>query len=543
MSGHTSNQPARTPALDRRKVVQAAVWTVPAVTLVSGAPAFAASDPEYTITPLDPGTPPVIERCQSAETGLQFGAQVDGMPAPAGEAVTITLPVGLVFTGGSRTAVVTTDGTGTVTVPAFSATGAAGTYSISATWRGETASQTVTVVPAPGSVVQLNRQVASASATAGFTTTAVGITDAVAGAIYGDQSAANGYSSGATAAVLTDAGTVRYWGAGTNGTAATPATLAYSGSPLTGLALVDTWTSILAGNNTSGGVTAGTTGASVYSWYNSGSGAPVVAKVNGVSGTVLDVRAEDGVSYVLTTSGVYRWINATSGTTVAATLVSGTAGASQLSTYSHRTATSTIRAGGAAVVGSSVVTWSVNNSGVVSDIVTTTPPITGSVVQMVTSDSGTMLLTSTGELWSLAAAFGDGTTWKLRASDVASFSMWGYKADRPYVGGLWIDAAGQVTEFFGNNTWWTPQLIRTGNITSGAALTGITKTYSSDGTYMVLKSDGTVHAWGGNLDNGGRGPAAAIGTGAGLTVDLNVWGNHIGSYYGGGYVIKGTAGC
>lgn len=90
------------------------------------------------------------------------------------------------------------------------------------------------------------------------------------------------------------------------------------------------------------------------------------------------------------------------------------------------------------------------------------------------------------------------------------------------MGGLWIDAAGQVTEFFGDTTWYTPQLIRTGNITTGTA-TGITKTYSSDGTYMVLKSDGTVYAWGGNLDNGGRGAALPIQTGTGLTVDLNVW--------------------
>lgn len=75
----------------------------------------------------------------------------------------------------------------------------------------------------------------------------------------------------------------------------------------------------------------------------------------------------------------------------------------------------------------------------------------------------------------------------------------------------------------------------------------MTKTFSSDGTYMLLTGDGTVHLSGGDLDNSGRTRAFPLildTAGGDVVTDLNVWGHRLGgNYYGGGYVLTSEPGC
>lgn len=526
-------------ATTRRTVLRTAAWSVPAVSLATAAPAFASS----TAPELTPGasTPIDVTQCVPVDS-VTFIATIGNAPAPVGETVTVTLPTGLAFVGGGTSVAVAVSAGGLVQVPEFVANGAAGTYSVTATLGSATASQTISVTPAPGSVVQLDRQAADRNTTAAFRTTTVAVPDAVSGAVWGDQVASGGYSTGSNAAILTATGTVRFWGANVGATTGAPATLTHNSATVTGLTMVDTWTSTGLNTNTAGGVAASPS--AVYSWHRdgTGTGAAHVAQVTGLSGTVLAVAAEDGVSYALTTNGVYHWVNPTSGTTVAARgPISGTAGATELSTWSHRgPANTTLRAGGAVLVGNTVRQWTVSNNNV-NTPTSSTPAVDGSITKMIHTDSGTMVRSSSGELWSYGAGFG-GDTWVRRVeSGVADFSMWGYIN---YVGGLYQDTTGGVSQFFGARNWYTPVTVRTGNVTNGTAVSNITKTFSADGTYLMLRADGTVYAWGGNLDNNGRGPAVAIGTGTGTTVDLNVWGKHIsGIYTGGGYVIKGSIAC
>lgn len=484
-------------------------------------------------------------RCAPVAAGtLMFAASVNASAAPVGTQIRVTLPAGLLFTDGSRARVVTISQQGLVPVPAFSATGSAGTYTLTATYNGASATQPVEVVPAPGSVVELRRSTGSTATTAAFSTvTVAGVGNAVAGAVQGDQTAA---SAGANGAVLTAAGTVRLWGANVGATAATPSTLQFNGAALTGVTAIDTWTSTGGGSpalaQATGGVAAGSTGAAVHQWHRTGTdtGTPTVVKVSGISGPVLQVAAEDGASYVLTTAGVHRWTTTTDSASPAVSVIAGTAGATLMSTWSHRAPTSdALRHGGAAVHGATVHLWTGT-----SVSTTTLPTGVGPVARLIATDSGVMVLGTNGTLWSFGTGFGTGTaatTWTSRASGVADFSMWGFTS---YVGGLWISTSGAVTQFFGHQGWVTPVAVRSGHLSSGTALSGITKTYSSDGTYLALKTDGTVYAWGGNLDNSGRGPATTIATGSGTTVDLNVWGHHLQDvYYGGGYVIKAAPGC
>lgn len=535
----------------RRSLVTAAAWSVPVVAVASAAPAYATSRP--TAAPMTTvvlasaasgtGIVPVVERCTTVAAGtVAFTGSIDGAPAPVGEVVTLSLPQGLAFASGGRDAEVRVTQAGLVQVPAFTATGAAGTYTVMASMRGELAAQSVSVVPAPGAVVELRRSTTTTATSAVFSTVAVAVTDAVAGAIQGDQAAA---SAGANGAVLTAAGTVRLWGAGTGATAAKPATLQFGGAAVTGAQFLDTWTSTGSGQaataDATGGVAA--SASTVWTWRQQGSSS-TVARVTGLSGVVQGVAAEDGWSYALTSAGVYRWENPTSGTTVAAALVPGTAFTSsgtRMSAWSHRgPSDATLRHGGSAVNGRSVLAWTVASNGKLTTATSTLPTEVGTVAHLVATDSGLMVLGTNGTLWSWGTGFG-ATSWVQRASGVAVFSLWGYNS---YIGGLWITTTGELRQFFGLRRFESPVIVRTGSISSGPALTGITKVFSSDGTYLALRNDGKVFAWGGNLDNPGRAAAGQIATGRGTTVDLNVWGHHLGDvYYGGGYVITGDVVC
>lgn len=553
--------PGTTPT--RRGVLRASLWSVPVVAVATSAPAYASSTPTYAIQPNGAAAPVEAVQCQPVPAGtVTFTAVTVGTDLKGAGPVTVTLPAGLRFRDGSQAASVQPDTLGVVLVPEFTATGAAGTYTVTATYHGQQAFATVLVGAAPGIVVELRRSATTSATQASFATVAVGtsatLSTAVAGAIAGDQSVTSGSSTGANGAVLTSDGRVRLWGATVGGAAASPGSLAHEGKELTGLAMIDTWTSRAASGtlwaHEAGGVAAD--GSRVFVWSRSATtpGAPTVHRVTGLSGTVLRVHAEEGWSHALTTAGVYAWASRATATPVAV-LVTGTRGATHLSTWGHHapTAQAHLRTGGAAVVGGTLVTWSQATS---SDAGTSSPswaptlttsalPAGVTATSLVASDSGLMVLDTAGRLWS--HGLHNSPAWVQRASNVAAFSMWGYRTNLPYLGGTWIDVTGRVTQFFNDARWHTPTEVRT----PSGALVGVTKVFASDGTYLSLSADGTVHAWGGNLDNPGRTPAqrvAAVTGGPTTVVDLDVWGHHetyspSNQYTGGGYVIRRGATC
>ena len=217
----------------------------------------------------------------------------------------------------------------------------------------------------------------------------------------------------------------------------------------------------------------------------------------------------------------------------------------RLSTYSYRkTSSDPLVYGGAAVYGTnSIAIW----NGTTTPTVATLPTgvTAADVTKIVASDSGLMILTRTGDLYTRGAATSDASTWTRRATGIVDFSMWGFTTDKNYLGGMMIDSTGKAYRFFSTATggWLTPQVVNVGTTTT--PLTNVVKTFSSDGTYMLLTADGKVYAAGGNLDNSGRTGAQTVDLGSGVVVrDLNVWGHHIGTnYHGGGFVITGALGC
>lgn len=185
--------------------------------------------------------------------------------------------------------------------------------------------------------MQITRDVGTSSSNAPQInwSTVPGLTTATVGSISGDQANSSG---GSNAAVLVAGGLVRYWGRNVGAAQNAPGALQHGGANVANMTFVDAWTSLEDGNNSTGGVATGATGTEVYRWFRTGTGVgdPVVAKVTGISGTVIAAESNDGFSYVLTTAGLYYWGNATSGTTVNATLIGGTAGATAISTFGVR---------------------------------------------------------------------------------------------------------------------------------------------------------------------------------------------------------------
>lgn len=112
--------------------------------------------------------------------------------------------------------------------------------------------------------------------------------------------------------MLVAGGLVRYWGRNVGAAQNAPGTLQHGGANVANMTFVDAWTSLEDGNNSTGGVATGATGTEVYQWFRTGTGVgdPVVAKVTGISGTVMAAESNDGFSYVLTTAGLYYWGNA-----------------------------------------------------------------------------------------------------------------------------------------------------------------------------------------------------------------------------------------
>lgn len=545
MQFQTDRQPATGPR--RRTLMRASAWSAPAIASAIAAPAAAASPvPVYGLVAGPGGTSaPTAQACSTvAASTFQFTATVNGGAAPAGQDVTITLPLGLRFANRTTSTTLKTGPGGVVDLPAIVPFGAAGTYTITATYQGQTATTNLSVTPQPGSVTALNRSTTTSSSRATFTTTDVPINDAVKGSIDGDQYSTSDTGAGANAAILTAAGAVRYWGRDLGGTRPAPGTLSYNGQPLTGMTMVDNWTSIQANDNTTGGVVAN--GTTAYQWYRSGSGGTLqVARVSGFTGTIVGVSSDNGRNYLHTTTGIWAWPTATSGTTVtlrASNHIVTSSSVTAFHTWSRGVLSGTLTYGGAAVYDSNIALW--RNSTTLTTVPLPPGVTSAQVEKLVTSDSGLMLMAEGGALYTRGTGTRDASSWTLRASNIADFSMWGFSTNTNYVGGVYIDAAGRAYRMFSSATggWLAPEVIRVEGSTT--PLANVVQSYSSDGTYLLLTADGKVYAVGGNTDNAGRTGAVLVNTGTGTVRDLNVWGHHIGeSYHGGGFVIKGALTC
>ncbi|ROQ60328.1 hypothetical protein EDF36_1464 [Rathayibacter sp. PhB152] len=524
------------PPLRRRSIVAAAAWTIPTVAVVTTAPHAAASTPPEPVGPPDLLDVTGFEavRCDVVPAGTVLFRALDGTsPAARGASVTVTLPPGLGFSPGGSSAVVAVGTEGVVSVPAFAASGSAGSYTITATYGTAIAYAPGTVTASPGQVVELTRSPGGANQQPTFSSAVVpGVVDGVHGAISGDELAA---SAGRNAAVLTADGRVRYWGANLGAPVTAPGTLTFAGAGVTGMVFIDTWTCVQAGNTSAGGIAAGAGADSVRQWYRTGTGTGplTVAAVTGITGTVLAAESNDGYSYALTSTGLHWWANATSGDRVAATLIAGTAGASAISTWSYRRANGVLAFGGGILrADGGVSAWNGSHA------LTTLGGAPADIVEFQAGQSTVYALTGSGELWTQGAAFTSspgGAGWILRAENVATTNAWTYEG---YTGGVYATTAGTVAQFFAAQPAGNAYRTEARTIPAGVTLT---KVFSTDGTYLALASNATVYAWGGNLDNSGRSQPALV---AGVTnaTDLNAWGYHGPSYVGGGYVIS-SIGC
>lgn len=493
-------------------------------------------------------------QCGTVAAGVvTFQATEDGAPATEGEEILLTLPEGLLFVDGGSSATVTTGPDGMVTVPAFRALGASGSYSIQASFGGGTfesvsAFAVGDVTPRPGTIAQLTRTPGSASVSPTITAATVpGIQNGVTGAISGDQSAA---SAGANVAIVTQDGLVRYWGRNfgvpTPSTSTPPATLQYNGANVSGVRFVDTWTSVGATDNSAGGTAAGTAASSVYQWYRNGTGTgtPSVVRITGISGTVRSVEANERFSYALTSNGIYYWSSTAAGSGTPRTLsatgpIADTTGATSMSTWSTRDpGSTTVSYGGGVLLANGAARYWAGTSSADSHALQTTSGTPSNVASFESVAEALYILTADGELYTQGTAFRT-TSWTRRATGVSTFHAWGYAG---YTGGLYVLSTGELVQFFAarpsGRAWATEA--RAGSVSEST----VTKVFASDGTYLALTSDSRVHAWAGNLDSAGRTQPRLVDTVSNAS-DLQVWGFHqpAGDFYGGGYVISSPGPC
>ncbi|KYH43041.1 hypothetical protein AZH51_06210 [Branchiibius sp. NY16-3462-2] len=521
--------------MDRRTLVRGAAWSAPV--LLVGATALPASasplsDPRIVSTTCFGS----VTRCSTVPAGtVTFTAYVGQNVAPVGSTVTITLPAGLSFVAGApQTQTVTVGANGLVSVPAFNGTGAAGSYSIQASFTSGgstvTAACTGTLLAGAGTVVEVTRSVGGGSTAPTISTAPVAISNGLIGATSGDN-------AGRNTAIVTATGTVAYWGDNFNASRTSPGSLGSNAKT------VSAWTS--SGSNTAGGAYS-TTDGKVYQFYSNGNVTPTVLPVAGISGTILDVQSTDRYSYALTSSGLYYWANATGSVAPTATLVPNTAGALQLSAfggYNWQSAPNNFQYGGAIVkADGTVCTWSQGFT-LSCSASSPSPVVKIEAGPGLASASGigapvVWALTASGELYSIGSAFpttAQQTTWTQRATGVKTFDAWGFQG---YTGGVYVTNTGSVIQFNAA----TGFAYNISDETSYFGGKNVVQVFSSDGTYLALTADKQVYAWGGNLDNtGGRSHPAN--QSVANAVDLEVWGYHVnnGNFYGGGYVITGEA--
>ncbi|MCJ1708024.1 hypothetical protein [Microbacterium sp. VKM Ac-2923] len=123
---------AGVPVLDRRAVLHASAWAVPAIVLVSASPAAAVSGPALTFSSTS---------YAGVACGVITDAEVrlaDGADAVAGAGVVLQLAGGYVFDGGFVTRSVVTDGDGRAACGTIHVPGGGATGSIAATATGAT---------------------------------------------------------------------------------------------------------------------------------------------------------------------------------------------------------------------------------------------------------------------------------------------------------------------------------------------------------------------------------------------------------------------
>lgn len=517
-------------SVERRSVLRAGAWSAP-VLLAGVMPAALAASPASQPAIVNVTGFGSVYRCITVAAGtVTFTATIGGQPAPVGSTVTITLPAGLSFTSGNpQVQTVQVGANGSVSVPAFKVTGAAGFYSVTASFtaNGQTVSDSGigNVLPTAGPVYELYRSVGSSSDQATITSVQTPVTNGLTGSISGNQgSTTSGPSNGSNVAILQSNGQVSYWGRNFGGTATAPLTLGLGGTAFTTVQAVSTWTSVSRSTTTAGGVVAN--GSDVYQLLSTAVGGPLaVTKVAGIGGSVIDVQATDGYGYALTSNGLYYWPDNQTGTPTAA-LMPSSAGATSFSAYSTRALTgTTLTWGGSLLIGTTVRSWSQGFS------LSAASGAPSSVVKLVAEPTATWALTGGGDLYGIGSAVNNTTSWKKFASNIKTFDAWGYNS---YTGGMWITQDGKAIQFFSSAS----ATLQTADYTSYFGGANVVQVYASDGGYLALTSDKRVWAWSGNLDNSGKKYPAT--TGITNATDLEVWGLHDGNYYGGGFIIAGV---
>lgn len=617
MQPNTAPDSRRTtgPLVGRRQVVQTAAWAAPVISMAAASPAFAASGPLATLL-IAPAVTDTTLCTDVSSLAFTLTATRDGKSAdiPSGTLVRITLPAGVAVassTGATATvvdySVPSAAISASIPVPAFSVVGAAGTYTIRAEVVGATPAVTafaiVTAAVTGGAVHQIRRESSSNLASATYDSISLGMT-AVLGATSGTRGSTDGtpkFSTGANSAIITGStlpgsgvttspGQLWLWG--TNLGSTTPFRFQPTATPEQKFSHASTWTSANTATdsgasfaNRTGGVASGEKTDSVYQWLRQGDVgvSPSVSqgKVSfpGAQGeTILDLVAGDVYSYALTASGVHYWRSDTVASLTAA-LVADTAGATQLSVWSHADPTSPadrITHGGAALIGSGATAtlrvWQGRQllstppaeptEPAAPEPVSITPPSGTSPIKMIASDSAVYVLTASGALIATGPTWKTGTdfteplasnAWNtVAASGVADFAHWGYFHNQYWSGGAYIDTLGQVTGFT-HSRWTTSALaseyfaaIRVTSAT-GPRLNKVVQVFASDGNHMALTSEGKVYSWGGNADNAAGTPRSQVATqinlpGTDAVDDLNIWGHRLqGTYVGGGYVVASSA--
>lgn len=243
----------------------------------------------------------------------------------------------------------------------------------------------------------------------------------------------------------------------------------------------------------------------------------------------------------ITTSGLHYWQNATTGDSVSATLMSGTAGAVQLSTWSTRENQFT-HGGGLVMPHGTIGTWQ-DNHGLKK------PASAPQGVQpLIVTQTASYALTAGGVLSSEGSAFSTspgGSGWTERESGVSSFSAWGvYQTaggGTHYTGGAYVSVDGAVVAFGAisnaSRAWTTTEKTFPADVSTS-------KVFGSDGMYLSLATNGDVYAWAGNVFAGDMTPQMK--NPGQPASDLEVWGYHrtgAGEFYGGGYIISSPGAC